>query len=476
MKNSLKTFIILSLVIASLEVVFVAYNYQQQKNTLEEHLQEKIQQVHSSFELAIASSYQRMTELASYVANSPAIQQAFLAGRKALAEEGGGRGGTATANARSELLALSKESWQELSSSFDFRQMHYHLPTDTTSFLRVHKPERFGEDLSYLRHTVVVAHEKQQPVSGFETGCSHSGIRGIAPVFAFDPQRGNKVFVGTLEFATSIKKTITDLAENQGVELAVLLNIELLEETVRLDVLERKIAEKGEIDGFLIEEATFPAAKSFLQKEDVRSLLGPEEMDLHLDESVYHWLASIPLRDYWGEQNPQRPDAGRIIISRDATSSVLALQENLRSNVLIAILGFIFIEIVLWLALRLTTRTLERMVAKGREELRLKNLKLEEELVEKEKLQQQREELIEELLVAAEDVKALSGLLPICSYCKKIRDDDGYWRRLETYIESYSGAQFSHGICSDCLVENFPEEITDKVCGSHLVEGTLRRK
>jgi hypothetical protein len=48
------------------------------------------------------------------------------------------------------------------------------------------------------------------------------------------------------------------------------------------------------------------------------------------------------------------------------------------------------------------------------------------------------------------EVKQLQGLLPICAYCKRIRNDDNYWEQLESYIGERSGAQFSHGICPEC--------------------------
>ncbi|MBW6486369.1 MAG: hypothetical protein K0B01_09495 [Syntrophobacterales bacterium] len=51
----------------------------------------------------------------------------------------------------------------------------------------------------------------------------------------------------------------------------------------------------------------------------------------------------------------------------------------------------------------------------------------------------------------------MSGMLPICSYCKKIRDDKGYWNQLEAYIHDHSEAQFSHGICPECARKYFPE-------------------
>ncbi len=64
--------------------------------------------------------------------------------------------------------------------------------------------------------------------------------------------------------------------------------------------------------------------------------------------------------------------------------------------------------------------------------------------------QEEREHLIEELQAALNSVKTLSGLVPICSSCKKIRDDKGYWNMLESYIEKHSKALFSHSMCPEC--------------------------
>lgn len=62
----------------------------------------------------------------------------------------------------------------------------------------------------------------------------------------------------------------------------------------------------------------------------------------------------------------------------------------------------------------------------------------------------------DELTQALQEVKTLRGMLPICSNCKKIRDDNGYWQRLESYIASRSDATFTHGICPDCAKELYP--------------------
>lgn len=65
----------------------------------------------------------------------------------------------------------------------------------------------------------------------------------------------------------------------------------------------------------------------------------------------------------------------------------------------------------------------------------------------------EREQLIAGLREALAKVRTLQGLIPICASCKKIRDDHGYWRQLESYLREHSGAEFSHGLCPDCAEE-----------------------
>lgn len=64
---------------------------------------------------------------------------------------------------------------------------------------------------------------------------------------------------------------------------------------------------------------------------------------------------------------------------------------------------------------------------------------------------------VNDLQGAISEVKTLSGLLPICSHCKKIRDDKGYWKQIEVYIHEHSEARFSHGICQECIKKHYPD-------------------
>ena len=71
--------------------------------------------------------------------------------------------------------------------------------------------------------------------------------------------------------------------------------------------------------------------------------------------------------------------------------------------------------------------------------------------------EEQKEKLISELQEALDRVKILSGLLPICSYCKKVRDDEGYWHQVEEYFQAHSEADFSHSLCPGCAKKFYPE-------------------
>jgi hypothetical protein len=62
-----------------------------------------------------------------------------------------------------------------------------------------------------------------------------------------------------------------------------------------------------------------------------------------------------------------------------------------------------------------------------------------------------------ELKEAYSKIKILSGIVPICMYCKEIRDDKGYWNRIEKYITEHSEAKFSHGICDKCRKKHYPD-------------------
>lgn len=127
---------------------------------------------------AIAAESRMAEAMSAVVATMPLVQEKFSAGdRKALSE-------------------LFAPGFELLASEYGVEQFQFHIPP-ATSFYRVHKPEKFGDDLSSFRHTVIATNQNQKPTRGLEGGVAGLGARGVVPVSY------NGKHLGSVEFGMS---------------------------------------------------------------------------------------------------------------------------------------------------------------------------------------------------------------------------------------------------------------------------------
>lgn len=150
--------------------------------------------------------------------------------------------------------------------------------------------------------------------------------------------------------------------------------------------------------------------------------------------------------------------AGALEIHLDITDRISVLRNTFN---IFNVLAIAFISV--FSAIILTTLVqLEKTLAEREETnkyLAKNNALLNKKIGLRKHIQHEKEKLINELRTSLMKVKLLSGFLPICSGCKKIRDDRGDWNHIETYIKEHSEAEFSHGICPDCVKEYYPQFI-----------------
>lgn len=104
--------------------------------------------------------------------------------------------------------------------------------------------------------------------------------------------------------------------------------------------------------------------------------------------------------------------------------------------------------------IRQNLRLQNKTIQKAHEEIKI-------EVEERKLAQEDKDKLIVELQEALKKVKTLSGLLPICASCKNVRDDKGYWSKIESYIRTHSDADFTHSICPECASKLYPEYSKD---------------
>lgn len=108
-------------------------------------------------------------------------------------------------------------------------------------------------------------------------------------------------------------------------------------------------------------------------------------------------------------------------------------------------------------AIMVMTILFEHLRLRVEQELDEQHRLLSEEVQLRRQTEAQKEQLITELRAALDEVKTLSGFLPLCAHCHKIRDDQGYWNRLEAYLAQHADLRFSHGLCPDCAERTMKE-------------------
>ncbi|BCS98689.1 hypothetical protein DSLASN_43210 [Desulfoluna limicola] len=171
------------------------------------------------------------------------------------------------------------------------------------------------------------------------------------------------------------------------------------------------------------------ALKGFVEKgADFSEFISTEECSGHFRYMAPLWVEESCLTCH-GDQGYKKGDLrGGISVSVSA-DPVLAIQTDAIQK---STIGFFSVWVVGFFGICLGYRLLKTEESKRRD-------------------------LISELQVSLSEVKTLSGLLPICAHCKRIRDDKGYWEQIESYIQKHSDAEFSHGICRECINELYPD-------------------
>lgn len=376
--SSSRLFLLISLIILTSDGLFVWINYHSAREALLKGLSDEMIEAEAAFNLAMDTTERMLQQTASFVASDERVRQLFLKGKRAVAAEGGGPGRERAALARKQLHDLVGPGWNAMRARYQVRQLHFHLGPGSTSFLRVHRPEKFGDNMDNVRYTIVDANQKLIPTRGFETGRVYSGIRGVTPVFATDPQTGAKEHVGALEAGTSFPVMFKTLRHHLSSHFAVLLHHQHMADNVWPDFLQDLYEKAPPIGDFYIEASSDAPALRQLMAE-VGDSLAPDQTHLVEGDNPVAWHAFV-LRDYQGRTHPERADSGLVILWRDARIAIQAFKETFYTNVVYAAAAFLILELVLYVGIRAVTRHLRTQVSLRTEELAERNRELGESL------------------------------------------------------------------------------------------------
>lgn len=365
-------FIALSIILAMSDLLFIYINYLADQRTLNQTIEHISIDIKQNFHQAFTSTRQKMLAIATTIANDQEVQQLFLKGKKSLSQ-GDKYGEEEAALAREKLYTKLHKTWTELEKKYDFRQIHFHIGPGALSFLRLHAPSLFGDKLDNIRHTVVEVNNTKVPVSGFETGRIDSGIRGVVPVFAKDPETGERVHVGALESGTSFRNTLRVVSETLNIEMAQAISSTFLKKQLNPTVVQNLFKEKSTVNGLLFETATGSLPEAVCEKECSLKNLSKEVNKIVYFQDRHYLFVSFPLCDFLSEKKPERPDYAVIIACKDVATLLKNFNDTNLINVIYGIIAFLLIELCLYTGTRLVANKLQETIDKG-------NLKLQKAL------------------------------------------------------------------------------------------------
>ncbi|MFQ5672101.1 MAG: ATP-binding protein [Nitrospinales bacterium] len=350
MKRGTQTFLLLSVVIIVLDLIFVWINYKSSKEALQKTIVRDGKAMEITFARTLDSHATDLQKMAAFVSGNSLIQSLLLRAKRAIEEEGGGVGGEKSRAARNDLYENIEDTWEVMRERGGVRQLTFYLAPSTLVFLRAHDPERFGDRMDKVRLTIMRTNSQLVPTRGFEAGREDTGVRGVVPIFADDSETDENVYVGAVEAVRPISVVLADLDQRMNAGFAVLLNRRYLKSNLFPEILEKRLAANPMVGDFFVEASSRPGVRALLKNEEVYNLADSIGIKLVEIEGSVTSILSFPMRDFIGLQNPNLPDAGRVLVWQRG-DPIQAYEKGVKINIAYAIIGFIIIEALLFFVL-----------------------------------------------------------------------------------------------------------------------------
>ena len=419
----------LGIVLALLFVAAFMSIYTLQQKTFDTMVYKKVNSIERLFVQTLDFESKHLETLIRLYEDNPDLRQSFLA------------------RDRNNLYEAALPLFKRIRREHNITHFYIHTP-DRTCFLRVHNPGRYGDIIE--RYTLIKAAENPAgtSISGIELGpLGTFTLRVVMPWFIDEKP------AGFIEYGREIGHIAPLLHDITGMELIFVIDKDFLNRQdweKGMEMLGRK-ADWNRLEKFIIASNTLPP----LAKEKISEIarLQTEEMKKFIDADIHDVIyrgGIIPLYDAGGQE------VGKMAALMDF--SVYARQQRM-------FLWFSFLGAATGLFLFVVFgRYLGRVDDKLVDTHQKLAQEIERHKITGAELQKNKDELDElvakrtaELEKTKKEVKILSGILPICAHCKKIRDKEGNWIQVESYVSKYSEARFSHGLCKECSRKCYPE-------------------
>jgi rubrerythrin len=399
----------LSLILGLLLGVFVYNDYIDLQSEFSHDVERHLEGVQQFFKKQIEAETELLNSIIELIAKDKQLQKAWAT------------------QERNSLLKLSTPLLKELGTKHRITHFYFHS-TDQTNFLRVYDPDRFGDVVN--RFTLLEAIRTGQDSAGIELG-----KLGTLTLRVVHPWQINGKIVGYIEMGEEIDHIIEKLHNILDVELYITIYKDFLREEnwkAGMRLLNRQNDWNYSPHAVIVSQSLKSTPQSlnvFLEKGKHEYMEMATDLKLSINQLDYR-VGVVPLFD------ASEREIGDIIILYDVTDHL----SSFKKTILLTVSYSVVAGLILFIFFSVYLGRLESQIANYQNNL--------EEIVKNR---------TKELTDALSEIKTLRGIIPICSNCKQIRNDEGIWSQIETYISDHSEAEFTHGYCPKCIKELYPD-------------------
>lgn len=338
------------------------FNWQSLQQDFNYQLNIRADELKAAASTSFDSLQQQMLALASLIVLDDELHTDIQKAYNVWQQEGEGRGGEVTQQLRQQLLYKLEPSWHQLQDSLGIRQMHLHFADQqqrNISFLRIHAPEHYGDDLTGIRPLIDQVHVTGQTASGFEIGRYASGIRGAIPLL-MQPQQS-----AVLELGTNFETQLQRLDEQFSSGFAILLEREQVRQSLTDERYRQEVYHIDGCDYFLEASSREEVSQILLGLSACKKQLlnSGSWQKLKLDNQHYliiHTIYEHPL----SEQHN-----AHALIWQDITPLQQSLQQSQWQLAQGTLLIWVLVQLALVIILQLASHSLRQRLIQTRNQL-----------------------------------------------------------------------------------------------------------
>ncbi|MBB1489011.1 sensor domain-containing diguanylate cyclase [Oceanospirillum sediminis] len=363
LKGKKHFFLFVSLLIAFIDASLLFINYRLSSTAFYSAIETESKDLNAAFHALVDQTGEHLELMAAYIANDDDVIRLINEGGLAVKHEGGGAGEHISGLIRQELYESVVSKWRYIQDHSDIYQLSFYSGVKGLNFLRVHRPEYFGDTLPDSRRLFNQVIQSGETVSGIETGRYASNLSGLAPVFHFDMDSGNRLISGVVEVGSSFQKDLLGFQKRLQAGAGVMLP----DSHHSLEAGKKYPDQVAHLpcDCVIDEASDFGVLKMLLSQHVVGglSLTEMNNMIIPVEGRYYAFMVHdlYPSSDGLekGLNAEQNPVQGNLVFWLDYTTQYQSYKQSLQLNALLALMAFVIVELLILVAIRFYTRRLE---------------------------------------------------------------------------------------------------------------------